>query len=130
MRRYWLTPRVIALLILFDKNIPVGLRRFLAGHEVRTLSQMNWPPQLENGELIKAAEAAGFDVLVTADQNIRYQQKLAGRKLAFVVLGSNIWPVVLNYGMAIAAKVDGANPGTYEFIEMPRPPRPQRRPTE
>ena len=78
--------------ILFDKNVPVGVRRFLAGHEVCTFVEMQRHPQLENGELLSAAEAAGFDVLITSDQNIVYQQNLTGRRLALVVLGSNIWP--------------------------------------
>lgn len=78
---------------------------------------------MENGELLEAAEASGFDVMVTSDQNIRYQQNLVGRRLALVVLGSNIWPVVRDHGAAIAAKVDAATPGSYEFIEMPLPPK-------
>ena len=113
--------------ILFDKNVPVGVRRFLARHEVRTVVEMNWRPQLQNGELLKAAESAPFDVLITSDQNIRYQQNLAGRKLALVTLGSNIWPVVRNYSAAIAAAVDHSTPGSYHFIEMPLPPRPRTR---
>ena len=113
--------------ILFDNNVPVGVRNFLARHEVRTLVEMNWPPQLENGELLKVAESAGFDVLVTSDQNIRYQQNLASRRLALVVLGSNIWPIVRNHGAAIAAAVDNAKPTNYHFIEMPRMPRPRNR---
>jgi predicted nuclease of predicted toxin-antitoxin system len=64
------------LRILFDNNVPVGLRQFLVKHEV---VEMNWPPQLENGELLNAAERAAFDVMVTSDQNIRYQQNLTGR---------------------------------------------------
>ena len=59
---------------------------------------MGWPDQLENGKLLEVAEQSGFDVMVTSDQNIRYQQNLAGRKLALVVLGSNIWPVVQSMG--------------------------------
>jgi hypothetical protein len=58
------------LRIVFDKNVPVGVRRFLTKHEVRTFVEMQWHPQLENGELLKAAEASGFDVMVTSDQNI------------------------------------------------------------
>ena len=100
--RFWRTPRVIALRILFDHNVPVGVRRFLVKHEVRTVTEMSWPPQLENGELLMAAETAAFDVMVTSDQNIRYQQNLTGRKLAMVVLGSNIWPIVRDYGEVIA----------------------------
>ncbi len=109
--------------ILFDRNVPVGVRRFLSGHEVRTLVEMNWPQQLENGELLKVAEAAAFDVMVTSDQNIRYQQNLTGRKLALLGLGSNIWPIVRNHGTVIAAKVDAATPGSCDFVEMPLPPK-------
>jgi hypothetical protein len=114
------------LRILFDKSVPVGVRRFLSGNEVRTFVEMHWHPQLENGELLKAGEAAGFDVMVTCDQNIRYQQNLTGRKLALVVLGSNIWPIVRGYGATIIEKVNAAAPGSYEFIEMPLPPKRRR----
>ena len=112
--------------ILFDKNVPAGVRGFLPNHEVRTFVEMHWPDQLENGELLTMAERAGFDVMVTSDQNIRYQQNLSRRKLALVVLGSNIWPVVKQYGAAIAVRVDRASPGGYDFIEMPLPPKPRR----
>jgi Icc protein len=61
--------------------------------------------------------------MITSDQNIRYQQNLTGRKLAFVVLGSNIWPVVRDHGAAIAARVEAATPGSCAFIEMPLPPK-------
>jgi len=61
------------LRILFDKNVPIGVRSFLPRHEVRTFVEIQWHPQLENGELLKTAEAAGFDLMVTRDQNIRYQ---------------------------------------------------------
>jgi predicted nuclease of predicted toxin-antitoxin system len=116
------------LRILFDKNVPVGVRRFLDKHEVHTVVELKWHPQLENGELLKAAEAAAFDVLVTSDQNIRHQQNLRGRDLALVVLGSNIWPIVRRHGLAIAATVDAARAGSYDFLEMPLPPKPRIRP--
>jgi hypothetical protein len=105
------------LRIVFDKNVPVGVRRFLSKHEVRTFVEIEWHPQLENGELLKAAETAGFDVKVTSDQNIRRQQNLMRRQLA----------LVRDHGAAIAAKVDAAIPESYEFIEMPLPPK-RRRP--
>lgn len=85
--------------------------------------QTGWPVQLENGKLLRAAEDDGFDVLVTADQNIQYQQNLTGRKLAIVVLGSNIWPIVRGHGEAIARAVEIAEIGSYAFIDMPLPPR-------
>ena len=113
--------------ILFDKNVPVGVRGFLLKHEVRTIVELQWPDQLDNGELLRMAEEAGFHVIVTSDQNMCYQQKLTGRKLALVVLGSNIWPVVRQHGAEIMARVDEATPGGHDFIEMPLPPKPRRR---
>ena len=86
--------------------------------------EIGWPDQLESGELLKIPEQSSFDVMVTSDQNIRYQQNLAGRKLALVVLGSNIWPVVQKHG-AITASVEAATPGSYAFIEMSLPPKPR-----
>ena len=112
--------------ILFDKNVPVGVRRFLPKHEVHTVVDLKWDPQLENGELLNAAEAAGFDVMITADQNIRYQQKLTGRELSLVVLGSNIWPIVQKHSEEIAATVEEVTPGSYDFIEMPLQPKANR----
>lgn len=93
-------------------------------HEVHTVVDLNWHPQLENGELLTAAEDADFDVMITADQNIRYQQNLTGRKLSLVVIGSNIWPIVQKHGDTIATTVDAATAGSYDFIEMPLPPLP------
>jgi hypothetical protein len=113
------------LRVVFDKNVPIGVRRFLAEHEVRTFEETGWPLQVENGDLPKAAEAEGFDVVVTSDQNIRYQQNLTGRRLSLVVLGSNIWPLVSRHAASIGAAVARAAPGSYEFIEVPLPPKPR-----
>jgi len=115
------------LRIPFDKNVPVGVRHFLSKHEVRTVAELKWPPELQNGELLRAAEAEAFDVLVTCDQNIAYQQRLKDRKLAFVVLGSNIWPIVRDYSDSIAASVDTMGPGGYVFIDMPLPAKPGKK---
>ncbi len=111
--------------VLFDKNVPVGVRRFLARHEVRTVVELRWSPQLENGEPLKAADESAYDVLVTCDQNIEHQQNLRGRKLALVVLGSNLWPIVRNYEVLIAKAVEAASRGRYDFIEMPLSPKPR-----
>jgi hypothetical protein len=70
--------------VLFHQATPVPIRSYLEGHEIRTASQEGWGT-LKNGELLAAAEAAGFDVLVTTDKNIRYQQDLSQRKIAIVV---------------------------------------------
>ncbi len=112
--------------VLLDKNVPIGVRRFLPSHEVCTFVETRWHPELNNGDLLQAAEAAGFDVMVTSDQNIRYQQNLVGRRLALVVLGSNIWPIVRRYEVQIAAKTSSAAQGSFDFIEMLLPPKPKR----
>jgi len=77
--------------ILFDANTPAPLARFLRGHEVVRADELGWQG-LENGAMIDAAEQAGFDLLLTCDQNVRYQQNFASRKLALVILSSNHWP--------------------------------------
>jgi hypothetical protein len=100
------------LRILFDKNVPVGVRRFLSGHDVRTFVEMDWHPQLDNGELLKAGEAAGFDVMVTSDQNIRCQQNLTGRKLAMAVLGSKHMAYWLNPTTTLPSTIPRANVGS------------------
>ncbi|MEO8257265.1 MAG: hypothetical protein ABI868_07960 [Acidobacteriota bacterium] len=76
--------------VLFDQGTPIPLRAFLVGHTVRSAAQQQWTT-LANGELLNAAEAVGFDVLVTTDKNMRYQQNLAGRRIAIVVLMHPQW---------------------------------------
>jgi hypothetical protein len=71
--------------VLFDQGTPVPLSQFLQGHTVSTAAQKGWN-QFQNGELLNAAEAAGFDVLVTTDKNLHYQQNLRDRGLPIVVL--------------------------------------------
>jgi hypothetical protein len=83
-------------------------------------------PQLENGELLKVGEAAGFDVMVTSDQNIKPQQNLTRRKLASVVLDLNLWPIVRDHDATITEKVNAGISTSYDFIEMPLPPKRRR----
>ncbi|MBZ5723763.1 MAG: hypothetical protein LAP87_02095 [Acidobacteriia bacterium] len=71
--------------ILFDANTPAPLARFLRGHHVERADELGWQG-LENGALLDAAEQAGFDLLLTCDQNAPYQQNFASRKLAVVIL--------------------------------------------
>jgi hypothetical protein len=71
--------------ILFDQGTPVPLRTLLTQHSVLTAYELVWS-QLQNGELLKQAEMAVYDAIVTTDQNLRYQQNLPGRKLAIAVL--------------------------------------------
>ena len=78
---------------------------------------------MTNGELLRATEQAAFDVLLTSDQNIRYQQNLAGRKLRILVLGSNIWPIVREHGPEIEAAILLVSQGSVLFLEMLPPER-------
>lgn len=82
--------------ILFDHGTPAPLRSFLTGHTVRAAKAQGWDT-LTNGDLLTAAEAAGFDLLVTTDKNIRYQQNLTCRTIAVLVLGNAQWPVLRSY---------------------------------
>jgi hypothetical protein len=82
--------------------------------------------QNAQGELLEAAEQAGFDVLITPDQNMRYQQNLTGRKMAIVVLGKGRWTLVKPYVAQIAAVVNLATPGSYSEVDIPFPPRRKR----
>jgi hypothetical protein len=79
------------MLILFDHGTPRSIARWLQDHTVVEAMARGWD-QLSNGELLNAAEEAGFDVLLTTDKNIRYQQNLKGRRLAIVVLGNRSGP--------------------------------------
>jgi hypothetical protein len=110
------------LRVLFDKNVPSGARHFLSNHQVESVDDHGWA-RISNGELLQTAESTGFDVVITADQNVGYQQALEGRKIALVVLGSNIWPIVRHHETAARERVDAAVPGSYAFIEMPLPPK-------
>ncbi|MGD0102947.1 MAG: hypothetical protein ABSC06_02790 [Rhodopila sp.] len=113
-------PKGFALRILLDQNSPLGLRQILSGHEVHHSFALGWH-QLENGDLIAAAEAAGFDIMVTADQNIRYQQNLTTRRLSLVVLGTTNWDTIRGNAAAIVAAVELALPGSYLHIPFGRP---------
>jgi hypothetical protein len=74
---------------------------------------------LTNGELLSAAEEAGFDVLLTTDKNLIHQQNLAGRQIAIVVLGQSRWKVIKPMISAITKNIDEAKPGTYVLVEVP-----------
>jgi hypothetical protein len=112
--------------ILFDKSVPYPLRRYLSPHAVQFAEDLGWD-LISNGKLLSAAEAEGFDLMVTADQNISYQQNLSRRKIGLVVLGSNQWQFVRNHLPEIVAAVNEASVGTYAFIEVPLPPKPPYR---
>jgi hypothetical protein len=105
--------------ILFDHGTPRGLVRALTGHTVLTAYACGWD-RLNNGALLQEAENAGMDVLLTTDQQLRYQQNLTGRKIAIVVLtGTTRWTRVRLCFDRISAAVDAATPGSYTEVTIP-----------
>ena len=102
--------------VIFDHGTPAPLRHALSGHQVATAYERGWSA-LKNGELIAAAEAVDFEVLVTTDKNLRYQQNLKGRELAIVVLWTTSWPKIQRNIPKVQAAVDGATEGSYIELE-------------
>jgi predicted nuclease of predicted toxin-antitoxin system len=103
--------------VLFDHNIPKKLRRSLLDHDVSTAFEMGWA-KLKNGELLRAAEVAGFAVMVTADKNLSFQQNLRDKELALVILCTNNWNVLKNKQQAVVDAVDAARPGTFDVVTL------------
>jgi hypothetical protein len=72
---------------------------------------------------LQAAEDGGFDLLLTTDKNMQYQQNLSGRRIANVVLGNSSRPLVQQYISRVVAAVDATTPGSFCEVEIPLPPR-------
>ena len=104
--------------ILFDQGTPVAIRNALRDHSVRTTGEQGWSTLL-NGELLRVAEEAGFDVLLTTDTSLPQQQNLKGRKIAVVILSKNRWLLIKPRLAEIATVVNAVRPGTYLVIEIP-----------
>ena len=73
--------------ILFDQGVPAPLRRELPGHVIDAAFERGWS-NLPNGQLLDSAEADGYELFVTTDQNIKHQQNLGSRRIGIVVLMS------------------------------------------
>ena len=106
------------MLILFDQATPVPLRTYLLGHTVRTAAQQGWD-RFRNGELLKAAEDAGFDVLLTTDKNMRYQRNLSGRKIAVLVLSRQQWKQILPHAQLVLDAINLAEAGSFAEVMIP-----------
>jgi predicted nuclease of predicted toxin-antitoxin system len=104
--------------ILFDQGTPVPLRRFLTDHGVATAYERGWSC-LTNGDLISLAEQEGFDLLITTDRNLRYQQNLQGRSVAILVLTTTSWPRILQATERIVAAITQIEAGGYQELMIP-----------
>ena len=101
--------------------MPHQLRGSLLGHDVSTVQYLGWSGT-KNGELLRVAETAGIEVLVTADQNLNYQQNLSGRSIAIIVLTRQKWASIQPHLPAVQAAVDQAKPGSFQVVQCIRPP--------
>ncbi len=105
--------------ILFDQATPVPIRPYLKSHSVHTAAEQGWD-KFRNGDLLTAAEEAGFDLLLTTDKNMRYQQNLAGRKISVVVISQQQWPQLRPHIELVIEAVNAATPGSFTEVDIPR----------
>ena len=104
--------------VFFDHGTPAPLQAILEGHSVRQ-AKAESRDTLGNGELLAAAKAAGFKLLITTDKNIRYQQNLTRRRIAILVLGNPQWPVLRLHVERVVAAVQAAGPGSFVEVTIP-----------
>jgi hypothetical protein len=104
--------------VLFGQGNPAPLRHLLLGHEVATAYELGWSTLL-NGELLAAAEGQGFQVLVTTDTHLKYQQNLAARSIAIVILGTTRWPRIKVAAGVVLAAINSATVGSYAEVAIP-----------
>ena len=106
------------MLVLFDQGTPVPLRKALSIHIVSTAYELGWAT-LKNGELLRSAEAKGFEVPVTTDNNLRYQQNLVIRQIAIIVLSTTSWPRIRMDLESVTVAVNSALAGSYAEVSIP-----------
>jgi hypothetical protein len=102
--------------VLFDQGTPAPLRSALDGHSVETAYELGWAT-LKNGELIAAAEASGFEVFLTTDKNLKYQQNLSVRAIS-IVLSTTSWRRIQSVLPKVIESVNGAVPGGYVEVSV------------
>lgn len=103
--------------ILFDQGTPVPPRRHLHPHNVDTTAECGWSTLL-NGELIARAEKDHYEIFVTTDQNLKYQQNLSARAIRILVLKSTSWPRISKRIAAIREAVESLPRGGYAEIDV------------
>jgi hypothetical protein len=101
--------------VLFDQGTPVPLRRFLISHAVTTVYEKGWS-RTRNGDSLRLADQEMFEVFLTTDQRLRYQQNLTNRQIAIVVLPTTSWLVIQKHTAKIAEVLNSIAPG--DFIEI------------
>jgi predicted nuclease of predicted toxin-antitoxin system len=105
--------------VLFDQNVPRNLANHLKAHEVTRSVELGWQ-ELKNGDLLEAAQDRGFEVLVTADRNLAYQQNLKGRRLAIVVLPTGNWPLLSGAVADVVTAIGESKAGGFKELKLAR----------
>jgi hypothetical protein len=104
--------------IFFDNNVPAPLRHHLVGHTIKTAWEMGWH-ELSNGTLLTVAENAGFQLMITGDKNLAYQQNLKSRKISLIVLGSTRWHSLKEDLQPVLGAILRAKPNSYGQLLKP-----------
>jgi len=104
--------------ILLDECVPLQVRAALPAHEVATAQRLGWGG-ISNGDLLDKAELAGFQIFILADKNLRYQQNLAGRRIAILELWTNHRPTLEKHFAEVRNAVEKLSPGEYFILEIP-----------
>ena len=94
------------------------LRQFLTQHEVVTAYERGWS-QLSNGELLQVAEADGFDLFITTDSNLKYQQNLSSRRIAIIVLSTPSWPRIQRSVETVVQSLNAVAASAYIELSIP-----------
>ena len=103
--------------ILLDECVPWPMRKFLTGQECSTARQRGWGG-IKNGDLLRLAEGE-FDLFITSDQNIRYQQNLAGRQIAILERSTNDLRRILAAQALILSAIETMQPREFRRLEIP-----------
>lgn len=103
--------------VLFDQGTPVPLRKHLSEHTVNTLAELGWS-SFSNGELLDRAEKEGFHLLITTDQNLKYQQNLTHRNICILVLGTTSWPRIREKVQAVIEAAEDVSRPWYKELEI------------
>jgi predicted nuclease of predicted toxin-antitoxin system len=104
--------------ILLDQGTPLPLRYSIAGHSIHTVREMDWT-YLSDYELLEAARANGFEVLITPDKNLSTHHDLGAGSIAVVILTKSRWKLIRMVLGDVEAALENATPGTYTEVEIP-----------
>ncbi len=103
--------------VLVDECVPLKLVRMLSGHQFTTAQRKGWG-SFKNGRLLSMAESE-FDLFITCDRNLEYQQNLKGRKIAILFLSTNHWPTLKRRVALVQGALDSIKSGEFLPVEIP-----------